>query len=482
MTPRRNLIIGLAFVVLGIVTAAVRAADIPSGGDYRTAVKAGGVVRLERGGSYSLNASAYANASIQLSIYGDPAKPRPVVHCSGATTGLGVDGKSNITIDSIDFDGTGTTAGPGIRILNAGHVRITGCNVHDFGGMGITVEAYGGKRCSDVLIQGNAVWGNWPAGAGHVSGLFVSYTDGLVVDGNVFDANGYGHGKPATVYNHNVYLHGTNGLAGSVPVVTNNVFARASSHGLQQRSGGISRGNIFIDNPVGQSFGLVNGEAAYPGGVTGDVTGNVYVGSGSIAGSPRGWALELSNAKDVKVSDLIIAGDKLGAAAAIQVQNCQRLTNPGRELPAARWNLSLSDVYVWDWPAGPIAVGAGSPTKTRVGITPPIRADPHAALGANFLASARLRPASAAGEGIAAVRRAVGLDAGAPPVIPPPPVTQPTTPPMPPPVAGETLESIIRKQPSDVSATIENGEAIIKAARAGTDPRWVVKGDSVVKK
>ena len=48
-------------------------------------------------------------------------------------------------------------------------------------------------------------------------------------------------------------------------VVRGNVFANASSHGLQARAGGIIENNLFLKNPIGMVFG--NGTSFTPGGV-----------------------------------------------------------------------------------------------------------------------------------------------------------------------------------------------------------------------
>ena len=71
-------------------------------------------------------------------------------------------------------------------------------------------------------------------------------------------------------------------------IVRGNLFADASSHGLQARSGGTIEDNVFLNDPIGMTFGLVNGSPVTPGGVSGSVRNNVFLGGPSIAGSPRG--------------------------------------------------------------------------------------------------------------------------------------------------------------------------------------------------
>ena len=56
------------------------------------------------------------------------------------------------------------------------------------------------------------------------------------------------------------------------------------------------------------------------GGVSGVVRNNVYLGGGSIAGSPRGYALEIANirpGKNTEVYGNVFAHDTVGASAAV---------------------------------------------------------------------------------------------------------------------------------------------------------------------
>src|SRR5207237_2145087 len=119
-------------------------------------------------------------------------------------------------------------------------------------------------------------------------GLYVRNTDRALIEGNVFDHNGWNdhvRGGAANVFSHNAYIQDNN----SDIYVQDNIFANAASHALQMRSGGYVRNNVFINNPIGVLFG--NGRDAKAGGVQGDISGNVFVGSASINGAPRGWAI-----------------------------------------------------------------------------------------------------------------------------------------------------------------------------------------------
>lgn len=129
----------------------------------------------------------------------------------------------------------------------------------------------------------------------HAQGLFVDGVRGLTLEQNTFDHNGWHDtipGAKATIYNHNAYVTGdTSGL-----VAKGNLFANASSHGLQARAGGVITGNLFLNNPIGLSYGLVNGGGVnVKGGVSGEVSDNIFLGGRDISGSGRGIGIQAGN-------------------------------------------------------------------------------------------------------------------------------------------------------------------------------------------
>lgn len=381
---------------------------LPSGGDFAKALTKGGTILLERGGTYQVSSVPRITVDgTTVSTYGDPNKPAPKVMQTTTGHNLLINDRKNIKIQGIHFDGSKAKPGSSsVGIFNSSDIKILDCKVTNQPGMGITVEGYGGKRSKNVEIKGNVISDNWPGRGSHVSGLFASSTDNLVLTNNVFSTNGWKPGvKPATIFNHNVYLHGTCGPA----TVVENVFDKGASHGLQQRCGGISRFNLFIDNAIHQSYGLVMGSFCFPGGVSGDITGSVYIGGRDITGAKRGYCLELSNIKKTKVSSILCAHDNQHQFSAVIVHNCQNLDNPSDLLPPDRWDLTLIDVLVWDWTKKPVNVGVGNPKLTRAGVTPPKQADLRKVLGADFIDRAKREPATAARKAIDACRQAVGL-------------------------------------------------------------------------
>src|SRR5205814_9152174 len=123
-------------------------------------------------------------------------------------------------------------------------------------------------------------------------GLYASKINGLTVDGNVFDHNGWNEavaGATANVFGHSMYLYEST----SNVVVRNNIIANSASHGIQARGGGLVENNLFLKNPIGALLG--NGAHVRAGGVTGSVRGNVFIDDRDTAGLARGWAIEVGN-------------------------------------------------------------------------------------------------------------------------------------------------------------------------------------------
>lgn len=90
-----------------------------------------------------------------------------------------------------------------------------------------------------------------------VQGLYISGVDGILIEENLFDHNGWDeqiHGAGATMYNHNIYMS-TNNPNPEKIIVRNNILARGSAHGLQLRSGGMVENNLFVRNAINLNLG-----------------------------------------------------------------------------------------------------------------------------------------------------------------------------------------------------------------------------------
>jgi hypothetical protein len=409
-------------------------------------------VLLERGKTYA----GTIRRAVARAV-GDPSLPAPVVRSTGF--GAEYDGVSDVLLDGIVFESTRPTLDrSGIRLYHANNVLVRGCTVRGFGGMGIQSQTYKpGQRNKNVVFEDCVIAGNFPAGSAHVSGLFANNTDGLVLRRCTFDTNGWLPGKKsATVYNHGAYIHASCG-----PITAEGcVFRNNSATGIQARSGGDIRDCVFIDNPVGLTYGYVNGSPCHVGGVSGTVERLVFIGGRHIGTAKRGWCIDLGNIKDAVVRDCILAhfhGTEENHNA-INVKKCEKVEGT----PAVGvLSLALENIYAYDRDRPFPLVTDGKPKMVNVGNPPPTEAELRQVI-ANLTSAAEM------------VHRCM-VATGVVQEAPPPP--EPTPEPQPPP--GPTLESAIRTPGSQLVFLIEGGKAKIKLVAPGVDPRWVVVGDTL---
>ncbi len=188
-------------------------------------------------------------------------------------------------------------------------------------------------------------------------GIYASGVQGITLDGNVFDHNGwtdpsYGSfGCFPTIYNHDAYIQ----IDNSGLVATGNIFADAGSHGLQARCGGIVTNNLFIDDPIAMSYGYANGEET-PGGVYGMISGNVIYGSRDISGQAHGWGLEIGNLRPAAkgggtmVENNIYYSYAANGQPALQLSVGANSFNPATAVGIN--DLTLQDNIVYGWTQG----------------------------------------------------------------------------------------------------------------------------------
>lgn len=180
--------------------------------------------------------------------------------------------------------------------------------------------------------------------SGRSQGMFVKNIDGILLEENLFDHNGWNEhiaDAERTIYNHNIYIQAD----ATDLVVRGNVLSNASSHGLQARSGGVIEDNLFIGNALGMSFGLVLGAVdPLKDGVSGIVSGNVFMESNDISSDkPRGIGMELGNVSSATVIDNLFLNDDSAASNAISFKG-----NNGIGIK----NLLLAENISYNWRGG----------------------------------------------------------------------------------------------------------------------------------
>ncbi len=126
----------------------------------------------------------------------------------------------------------------------------------------ITIQAYDGRRPSDFRLKRNIFYGGYAYGSSYERGPRTSHIfaygvdDGLLLEENVFDTGGWSpfvKGAGANLLSHNLYLQWDSD--GNKTSFINNICTRASSHGIQMRSGGLAKDNFFARNAIGLLMG-----------------------------------------------------------------------------------------------------------------------------------------------------------------------------------------------------------------------------------
>lgn len=189
----------------------------------------------------------------------------------------------------------------------------------------------------------------------HAQGLYIEGVDGVTVEENVFDHNGWntsaslaGKANP-TIYNHNLYIQATcNNVT-----IRGNSSSRAASHGIQALAGGTVTGNIVFGNPVGLSYGSMPDEwDPKAGGISGTVSGNVIRDSGDVdAATTRGIGIQIGNIKSATVEDNILAHDATASATSAIAIEVRRKTSP-QVADEKVQNLTLQNNVIYDWRGG----------------------------------------------------------------------------------------------------------------------------------
>ncbi len=191
----------------------------------------------------------------------------------------------------------------------------------------------------------------------HRQGLYINDSEHVLIEENVFDYNGWREGMSHTLHErqlgHNIYAQYQNGPG--TFTIQNNIFTRASSHGVQFRCGGILNGNYFARNPLhsfnrGDFFPCINNDNVYQENV--DIVG-------TNGETPRGLALELFDLHpdyNHECKRNIISNDMSGVynSFAIRVSDYsaaimgQPETNYKEDWPSYAYNLTIEDNIVYN--------------------------------------------------------------------------------------------------------------------------------------
>ncbi len=166
--------------------------------------------------------------------------------------------------------------GGALRFVGTGHDLLFEDNYLEYGEFVV-------QNVSDVEVRRNVIYRSYHVGTcayngdgsrnpngdstHRPSGIFAGHVTGLLIEGNVFDQNGWNPDVAeacATIYNHDMYLSGNSQLT-----VKDNLVMRASSIGIKLSSGTagestdiLVEGNLFAEGEIGISMGG-NADTAY---------------------------------------------------------------------------------------------------------------------------------------------------------------------------------------------------------------------------
>jgi hypothetical protein len=255
-----------------------------------------------------------------IGAYGSGARPTLATGNSDALQAAGVPIKNLDIIGIHMYPNARRGGGPdGISIdSKLSNLLIEDCDIEGYHD-NIVIDTYFG-RISNVTIRRSIVSNAWSGNGSHSEGVFLDGVNGITLQDDVFDHDGWEDalGGWATIFNHDVYVT----AACSGLVATDNIFADASNFGLEARCGGTIEDNLFYDDADGLEFGLVDGSPVTPGGVSGSVIGNVFIGSHAIGVATYGNGLMLGNinGKGVVVSDNLFDDNSVGEVPAIELE------------------------------------------------------------------------------------------------------------------------------------------------------------------
>lgn len=207
---------------------------------------------------------------------------------------------------------------------------------------GIVADAFTAPAARDWRVRRCVIADCYQTGQAHTAGAYFAGIDGLLLEENVLDHNGWREDIPAArpnIFRRNLYIQSNcTGVE-----LRGNIFARSGAEGFQMRSGGRAIRNLSLMNSV---------SAGYLGGPWAEALDNVALDSRDLdAANPRGGGWDLSSMTDGEVARCIAAHRSTpgdfgiwgfgGGTGAVYVHDCL--------------------VYNWTWAGAGVAYAPGGP-------------------------------------------------------------------------------------------------------------------------
>ncbi len=222
----------------------------------------------------------------------------------------------------------------------------------------------GPNRHSDVRIRRNVITDAYSTdNTGMVAnlGLYVENCDGVLIEENLFDHNGWVDSIPGsrpTWYRHNGYVQ--NGNTG-VSLLRNII---AGTDGVMMRSGGLIEDNLYLHNYLAILFG--HGTAPEPNGVAGTIRKNVVLdgrdyADGSGASLAGGLCIDMGNISQSVIEQNIFAHNTSGTGPSPVVMRDDRAYNSYRVVE----NTTISNNIIYDWGGRSVDIQTSTGEKYR---------------------------------------------------------------------------------------------------------------------
>jgi hypothetical protein len=267
--------------------------------------------------------SGSTNSYFVIGSYG--TGPRPKFLANDPVFLGSAQNRTGLAIVGLALEYTGSATNRTCMFFGEGwrHLLVEDCHISKWGDGIVMHSVSGSGRVTDVKIRRNIIV-DIKDTDGRCQGLFFGEMDGLVIEGNVLDYNGRSTGEQ-TIFMHNVYIHETCGPA----IFKDNISTRATSHGLQERPGGVVTNNFFSQNGI-------NCYQGGNGGVANTLSYNVVIDGRNInSNDERGIAYEIGGHGTVEYN--IAAHQTSGTG------NITAFAFNGFSSGALRGN------FVWDW-------------------------------------------------------------------------------------------------------------------------------------
>jgi|GEM_PF-1450196 len=167
-------------------------------------------------------------------------------------------------------------------------------------------------------------------------GAYLQHIDELLLEGNVFDHNGWSLLDPPDTQNHNIYIQDPGNFEiTTLPVVRNNIFSQGAASGIQVRTGGDVINNLFTRNALAM-------HTSRKGGIIRD---NVILEGRDIdANAVRGFGITVNPTEFTLVENNIIAHRKIAS----QYGRAISLDDSANGVTNNQITIQNNIVYNWD--------------------------------------------------------------------------------------------------------------------------------------